>query len=316
MRIKPSASDFMLASLLIPILDGIDWLLKTIAGLWIGCCGLALLWVLIAGTLGLVFGGSKEKHKPQRKRAERGTGYILPELARRLDLPETDLQAVPVDYAERFIPKRRGGTRQLQVPNPQLKHLQRRIARRLLKRLRVHPAAVGFEPGLSIAHNAGMHVGKAVVIKMDIVDFFPSTTASRVEWYFRRIGWDAEAATLLAKLTTHEGGLPQGAPTSPRLSIHVRHKLRVVRQHQQQRVTGLVVNEKVQLPREKRRWLRAVEHRLKTTGRASLTPEQLAGWKALQQMIARQTGRPPEVIRESPPEIPPDLPPKTPYDPM
>lgn len=289
------------------------------------------------------------KRNTHRKRARRGEGFDSVELARRLGLSENELHNTPIDYAERHIPKRRNGTRLLHVPDPKLKHLQRRILRRLLKRLRVHPAAVGFEPGLSIAHNAGMHVGQAVVIKMDIVDFFPSTSAERVEKYFRRIGWNAEAAALLTKLTTHDGGLPQGAPTSPRLSnlvnhvmdaqiqrrvkrykgtytryadditisfpkdyprhvrgtiqgvrriakahgytIHVRHKLRVVRRHQQQRVTGLVVNEKVQLPREKRRWLRAVEHRVKTTGRASISPEQLAGWRALQAMVEKHTER-------------------------
>lgn len=75
-------------------------------------------------------------------------------------------------------------------------------------------------------------------------------------------------------------------------TVHTRGKLRVVRRHQQQRVTGLVVNDKVNLTREKRRWLRAVERRLQTTGNASLTREQLAGWKALQQMIDQQTAEP------------------------
>jgi retron-type reverse transcriptase len=201
---------------------------------------------------------------------------------------------------------------------------------------------MGFEPGFSIAHNARYHCQMAVVIKMDIKDFFPNTTADRVEHYFRRIGWDKSAAALLTELVTYNHVLPQGAPTSPRLSnlinykmdaildliakrfrggysryadditisypqdfpSHVRgtvqrvarcvqkfgyqinhRKTHILRQHQQQRVTGLVVNDKVNLPREKRRWLRAVEHRLKTQGQASLTQEQLDGYKALQQMI-------------------------------
>src|SRR5205814_1273721 len=41
---------------------------------------------------------------------------------------------------------------------------------------------------------------------------------ARVERYFRHIGWNAEAAALLTKLCTYRGSLPQGAPTSPRLS--------------------------------------------------------------------------------------------------
>src|SRR5262249_33968570 len=106
----------------------------------------------------------------------------------------------------------------LLIPEARLKALQRTILHRLLRRLRAHPAAMGFERGQSIVHNAALHVGRKVVIKLDLVDFFPSTRAGRIERYFRRVGWNGEAAALLTRLCTHEGGLPQGAPTSPRLS--------------------------------------------------------------------------------------------------
>ncbi len=281
------------------------------------------------------------------KRVKKRRGYDVDELVRRLRLPRAELETLVPFYHTAHIPKRRGGVRTLHAPSPQLKTVQRLILRRVLAWLRVHAAAIGFEKRLSIAHNAGMHVGQAVVVKMDIIEFFPSTTAERVEAYFKRIGWNPEAAALLTRLTTHEGALPQGAPTSPRLSnlvnhvmdaqierrvrrfkgtytryadditisfpkdypkrirgviqhvrrvakrhgyvIHTRGKLRVVRRHQQQRVTGLVVNDKVALPRQTRRWLRAVEHRLATTGDASLTEQQLQGWRALQAMIEQQT---------------------------
>ena len=70
--------------------------------------------------------------------------------------------------------------------------------------------------------------------------------------------------------------------------VHKRRKRHVRRAHQRQIVTGLVVNERPRLPRYKRRWLRAVEHRMKTTGQATLTPAQLAGWHSLQSMIEKQ----------------------------
>jgi len=50
-----------------------------------------------------------------------------------------------------------------------------------------------------------------------------------------------------------------------------------------------VVNARVNLPRKTRRWLRAVEHRLATGRAATLTPAQLAGWRAFREMIARQS---------------------------
>jgi hypothetical protein len=61
-----------------------------------------------------------------------------------------------------------------------------------------------------------------------------------------------------------------------------------MRRHQRQSITGLVVNEKLQLPRKVRRWLRAVEHHHWTGRPGTLTPEQLAGWQAYRRMIERQ----------------------------
>jgi len=65
-------------------------------------------------------------------------------------------------------------------------------------------------------------------------------------------------------------------------------KTQVRRRHQRQEVTGLVVNEGIHLPRETRRWLRAVEHRLRTDGACSLSEAELDGWLALASMVHRQ----------------------------
>jgi hypothetical protein len=286
-------------------------------------------------------------------RARWGRGLGVPELARRLGVEEALLREGTPSYRTVPVPKRgrRGGVRVLHVPDAQTKALQRRILRRLLARLRAHPAAHGFEPGRSILTNARVHEGQRLVVKLDVKDFFPSTKAERVEAYFRRVGWDAEAAALLTRWCTHEGALPQGAPTSPRLSNLVNHgldaalaavakrcrarytryaddvtfsatwkrtrregvlaralvrrvryalvsygytphpgKTRTLRAHQQQRVTGLVVNRKAALPRRTRRWLRAVEHRARTGGAPTLTPPQLAGWRALLRMVRTPEG--------------------------
>ncbi len=285
-----------------------------------------------------------------RLRTALGFGKGLGALATRLGMPVETLQGARIRYTEARIPKRSGGSRQLLIPNDETKAIQRRILMRLLARLRAHPAAMGFESGRSIVDNARPHVGRHVVIKMDVIDFFPATTAERVERYFRRIGWGRKAAALLTQMTTHEGGLPQGAPTSPRLSNLVNHgldaslaamvarrhgrytryadditisfekhrfagldakrvrgtiqmaarklkgrgyrahrskKLKVLYRHRLQRVTGLVVNEKVQLPRATRHWLRAVRHRKATTGQCSLSDAQLAGWTAYERMVLR-----------------------------
>jgi RNA-directed DNA polymerase len=279
-------------------------------------------------------------------RTWRKKGHSVNELAVRLRISEEDLRATVPQYTERRIPKRSGATRTLHVPSPALKAVQRKILRLLLARLKCHPAAHGFERGRSIVTNARIHAGRAVVIKADIRDFFNTTSAARVEAYFQRIGWNAEAASLLTKLVTYRGGLPQGAPTSPRLSnllniqldtrltryalrrrgvysryaddmtfsfcndyptrnrgvvqairkrlkalgyeMH-RNKTRILRPHQQKRVTGLVVNVWPALPRIVRRRLRAARHHLAVGRPATFTPAQIEGWSALENMIRVQT---------------------------
>jgi len=301
----------------------------------------------VSGFLNWLFGrggGAQPRRRPERRGPELGPQ----ELARRLRMSLRELEGVRPTYRSFQIPKRSGGRRTILVPDDRLKSLQRRILRRVLARLKSHPAATGFERGHSIVTNALPHVGKDVVIRMDLKDFFGSTSAERVNEYFICIGWSEEAAKLLTRLVTHEGALPQGAPTSPRLSnlvngrldarlegfaqkrgvsysryaddivfsgaasgkegrindlihaakmivadegyvVHVHKKLRISRRHDRQMVTGLMVNEKVNLPREVRRRLRAVEHHLKTGKEATLTAQQLAGWKALQSMIVTQS---------------------------
>jgi len=288
------------------------------------------------GLLGWLFGG-----------AEKGRG--VDELAQRLGVTPDELRAFRPVYREFDIPKRAGGTRRIAAPDASLKQLQRRILRRLLARLDSHPAANGFERGRSVVTNALPHVGKAVVVRLDLRDFFTSTKARRVGEWLGRIGWNREASDLLVRLCTHYGGLPQGAPTSPRLSnlvnyrldarlsglaesldatytryaddmtfsfaedvctsirklirgatlilaeegyvLHDRKKLRIWRAHQRQTVTGLVVNESANLPRETRRWLRAVRHCMETGQEVTLSPAELQGWLALESMVSSQSAR-------------------------
>ena len=141
----------------------------------------------------LRFRGSWRQHR----RAKRGLGLGVDELARRLGMTADELHSFRPRYAERHIPKAKAGTRRLLVPDPATKQLQRRLLRRVLARLRAHPAACAFERGKSILDAARPHSGRAVVIKIDVVNFFDSTTAMRLDDYFRRIGWNAEAAAEL-----------------------------------------------------------------------------------------------------------------------
>jgi hypothetical protein len=120
-------------------------------------------------------------------------------------------------YRHFIRPKKGGGSREIVEPDVKLKQLQRWIIDRFLMAERPHHAATAYCKNSSIADHVWPHAGAEVIISADVQDFFPSTGEERVhEWWSERV--EEKAARLLTLLTTYQGGLPQGAPTSPDLS--------------------------------------------------------------------------------------------------
>jgi len=119
---------------------------------------------------------------------------------------------------------------------------------------------------------------------------------ARLAGLARKIGADYTryADDMTFSLTDDSTARVQGAIRAARAIVEDEgyqlhpEKVSVRRRHQRQEVTGLVVNERIHLPRETRRWLRAVEHRLRTTGQCSLTEAELSGWLALTSMVHEQ----------------------------
>ena len=89
-------------------------------------------------------------------------------------------------YRSRWVPKRRGGARLLEIPTPLLRRTQRRLLDHLLNHVTPHPAVHGFRPGRSAITNAAEHCGRVVVVRFDLTDFFPSVPAPRVYQLFVR----------------------------------------------------------------------------------------------------------------------------------
>ena len=132
-------------------------------------------------------------------------------------------------YVEFERPKRRGGTRRIAAPRAPLRKVQRVLLDRLLSLVPTHDAAHGFVRSRSILTNARLHVGAAVVVKIDLENFFPTIHFRRVQGLFESLGYKRIVAATLAGLTTYRptlpsgdvawpGVLPQGAPTSPAIS--------------------------------------------------------------------------------------------------
>lgn len=212
-------------------------------------------------------------------------------------------------YRDFNIQKKSGGSRKISEPLPNLKSVQRWILENILYRISPSPYAKGFVPGKSIKDNARFHRKQEMLLCLDAQNFFPSITTAKVNRFFLSCGYSKKLCYFLTRICTLNGGLPQGAPTSPALSNLIfapvdkkiaaycserkirytryaddltfsgrfsvgnlinqartylaefnlnlnESKTRLMRRHERQEVTGVVVNEKLQATRSLRRSIR------------------------------------------------------------
>lgn len=255
-------------------------------------------------------------------------------------LSATDFDEGPYQTFE--IPKSNGGQRLICSPKPELRWVQRGILKQVLEKVPIHDAAHGFVRDRSTVTNARPHLQSKLILKFDLIDFFPTIHYFRVVGLFTQLGYDLKTcqftsddnspnvATTLARLCCYTprpkarygASIAQGAPTSPAISnlicramdarlsglakqagaIYTRYaddltfsfkdnvesvgkfrwwvdqichqegfivnqsKFRVIRNHQQQRVTGIVVNAQLSIPRKIRRNFRATIHNCEKHG--------------------------------------------------
>jgi len=240
------------------------------------------------------------------------------------------------NYISFKIPKRKGGTRDIYAPEGQLKTIQKNLNFFLqsyflcVKPNEVHGFVMhpkSMHLNCNIVENAKMHSQKKYVLNIDLKDFFPSISAFQVKEMFlsQLFGYPEHISTALALLTTYEGKLPIGAPTSPVISNFICKKLdadliefaiqnnltysryaddltfssnskieqdsmlgireliqqnkfkinekkfRLQSSNRKQTVTGITVNEKVNVDRKKLKKIRAMLNEWKTQGLLNAT---------------------------------------------
>ena len=244
--------------------------------------------------------------------------YLL-ELANELDTPDS----AALLYKSWQIPKKGSGFRRIDAPRQKLKWVQKRINALILQRMQAHKTAKGGVRGSNLKKNAQPHVGQPMVANFDLQDFFSNVSSGQVYSWFCHVGCAPTVARLLTRLTTFNGCLPQGAPTSSALAVLVMHPLnariegfasqhganhtlyvddltlsgpsylrqlerpiyRIIEQsgaapnvaktkfrsqNERQEVTGVVVNKKLSINREKRRQLRALLYQCQILGPAAM----------------------------------------------
>ena len=228
-------------------------------------------------------------------------------------------------------PKKKGGYREINAPSNELKRIQKRLNYYLqayylcIKPKEVHGFVINphyLGKHCNIAANAKIHVGRECVLNIDLKDFFPSIRAKRVKELLLSdiFNFDEQIANAITLLTTLNGRLPIGAPTSPVISNFIcrelddeliefskefgytytryaddltfssnrkisneelldiiniikkndfainQKKLRIQSKNRKQTVTGLTVNDKVNVDRKLLKNVRAMLHDLSLNG--------------------------------------------------
>jgi len=105
-------------------------------------------------------------------------------------------------YRRCWVTKPDGSARLLEAPKRELKDLQRQVLHHVLDRVPAHPAAHGFRPGRSALTAAAPHVGRTVVVRLDMEAFFAHVAVGRVYGLFRLLGYPEPVAHTLAGLCT------------------------------------------------------------------------------------------------------------------
>ncbi len=212
-------------------------------------------------------------------------------------------------YYTTYITKSNGKKREINSPMLGLKYYQKAICKNILTGIPVSEYAAAYKKGSSLKYSTAVHIGKPMILKLDIKNFFGSILYKTVQEMFLSQGYDYFMATTLATLCCYKGRLPQGTPTSPAISNIVmrefdnqvscfcntrniaytrysddmsfsgnfdkneiiffvesklnqlgfklnHRKTKVIKQGQRQTVTGVVVNEKQQLPKNYRKQIR------------------------------------------------------------
>jgi len=132
-------------------------------------------------------------------------------------------------YKENYIIRREieknGKIRKLVYPNGKLRRFHEIISFHLKKI--IQPIYL-YSPrkGYSQRHNASLHVGQRQFLKVDIKQFYPSTTAVQISaWATAHLKMPQDVARLFADLVTGDGSAFFGSPLTPVLATLVHRKM-------------------------------------------------------------------------------------------
>lgn len=95
---------------------------------------------------------------------------------------------------------------------------QYKILKQILENVPLPDYLYAFEKGKSIPEMAQQHVGKEVVVSVDISNYFHSIKQKHLLAIFSTLGFGDKPARLLSEICTVKAFVPQGGLTSPKIS--------------------------------------------------------------------------------------------------
>jgi hypothetical protein len=138
-------------------------------------------------------------------------------LCKHLGTQRKELESI-CKHPERYYWQRqktvKGKIRNIATPRGRLREILDKL-QILLQRASLPNCIHGGRKGLSNITNADVHINKSVVLNLDLKDFFPNLKNQMVYKIFcKRLECSPNVSRYLTRLTTLNGSLPQGSPTS------------------------------------------------------------------------------------------------------
>lgn len=151
---------------------------------------------------------------------------LMTEIQKIIQNPEYEKAIKETYEIKHKFNKDKNKLRKLEIPNDTLKEkFQRPITLALQTNIERPPYCMSAWKGTNNILNAFIHAGKRFTITADIESYFPNSKAIYVEAFWKELGFHGEDLQRLMNLTTFEGHLPTGAPTSNILAALIHKSL-------------------------------------------------------------------------------------------
>lgn len=159
----------------------------------------------------------KYLNKKSKKLNIKSKKHLFLQLKLNEDFVEHVINNFSNEYSNFSREDKKGKVRNFSNPSINLRTIQKKV-NKLLDRIEFPESIQGGISGRSIISHAKIHEGKSYVSNYDLKNFFPSIKSWMVYRSFIDQDCSPDVASILTRLTTADGKVPQGFLTSPKIA--------------------------------------------------------------------------------------------------